>query len=61
MEQLRQDALAREREVEQTVAMTALEQAEHDRERQTREEIVALVEKEPDEVAALLRGWLVDR
>ncbi|RLV56466.1 flagellar M-ring protein FliF [Aeromicrobium phragmitis] len=61
VEQLRQDQLARESEVEQTVAMTALEQADRDREQQTRNEIVDLVEKQPDEVAALLRGWLVDR
>ena len=26
-----------------------------------RDELAALVERQPDEVAALLRGWLVER
>ncbi|MDP3890241.1 flagellar basal-body MS-ring/collar protein FliF [Nocardioides sp.] len=64
VEQLRRDAAARaqaETALEQSPALVALESAEHDVTDEVREEIAALVERQPDDVAALLRGWLVER
>lgn len=42
-------------------ALLALEAAEQDMTREVRDEIAALVERQPEDVAALLRGWLVER
>jgi flagellar M-ring protein FliF len=41
--------------------MLALESAEADAANDMRDEIAALVERQPEDVAALLRGWLVER
>jgi flagellar M-ring protein FliF len=41
--------------------MLALEAAEADVNAEVRDEIAALVERQPEDVAALLRGWLVER
>ena len=64
VEQLRRDALARQAQAELEApnpAMLALEAAEIDANAQVRDEIAALVERQPEDVAALLRGWLVER
>jgi flagellar M-ring protein FliF len=64
VEQLRRDALDRQTAqaaVEQSPAMLALEAAESDAATDVRDEIAALVERQPEDVAALLRGWLVER
>ncbi|HET9423566.1 MAG TPA: flagellar basal-body MS-ring/collar protein FliF [Nocardioides sp.] len=60
VEQLRAEQEAKAA-VEPPPATLALEQAEVDEGDALREELVALVERQPDDVAALLRGWLVDR
>lgn len=63
VEQLRQEALDRaaQAELETNPAVLALEQAERTEEDELREELAALVERQPEDVAALLRGWLVER
>lgn len=64
VEQLRRDAA--ERAARQALempnpAMVALETRDMEIAADTRAEIAALVERQPEDVAALLRGWLVDR
>ena len=64
VEQLRQDALDRaatQAAVEPSPAMLALESMERSESDEIRDELAALVERQPEDVAALLRGWLVDR
>ena len=60
VEQLREEAASRTSVIEPNPAMLALEQqqANHD---EMRDELAALVERQPEDVANLLRGWLVDR
>lgn len=59
VEQLREDAAVRAAQVEAAPAVLALEQQDaHD---DLREELAALVERQPEDVATLLRGWLVER
>jgi flagellar M-ring protein FliF len=59
VEQLRSDA-ANRAPVLESPAMAALEASEADEEDTLRDELIALVEKQPEDVAALLRGWLVE-
>lgn len=59
VEQLRLDAANRAPMIE-SPALVALESAESNEEDSMRDELIALVEKQPDDVAALLRGWLVE-
>ena len=59
VEQLRADAANRAAALE-TPALAALESSEHDEEESLRDELIALVDRQPDDVAALLRGWLVE-
>lgn len=64
VEQLRQDALERantQPALEPSAAMLALEKAEASEADAMRQELEALVERQPEDVAALLRGWLVER
>jgi flagellar M-ring protein FliF len=64
VEQLRRDAIDRQSQAAieaPNAAMLALEAAESDANSEVREEIAALVERQPEDVAALLRGWLVER
>lgn len=68
VEQLRRDAQDRQAlaaaqvpAVETSPAMLALEAQEQDRSNQVRDEIAALVDRQPEDVAQLLRGWLVER
>ena len=64
VEQLRQDALDRattEAAIEPSAAVRALESMEHSESDEIRDELAALVERQPEDVAALLRGWLVER
>lgn len=64
VEQLRQDALHRaaaQAAVEPSAAVLALEAMEDSEADVIRDELAALVEKQPEDVAALLRGWLVER
>ena len=66
VEQLRTDAaeraaLAAAAETQSTPALAALEHADSAANDQLRTELASLVEKQPEDVAALLRGWLVDR
>jgi flagellar M-ring protein FliF len=63
VEQLRQDAIDRAAQVplEPSPAMLALEHAQRSEEETMREELASLVERQPEDVAALLRGWLVER
>lgn len=63
VEQLRQEAADRSQVVEDTsIALAALEESEAiDEEQALRAELAALVERQPEEVATLLRGWLVER
>ena len=42
-------------------ALAALERADAATSDELRDELAALVERQPEDVAALLRGWLVDR
>jgi flagellar M-ring protein FliF len=64
VEQLRQEALdraaAQAAAVEPSPAVLALESVEHNEAEEIREELAALVERQPEDVAALLRGWLVE-
>lgn len=61
VEQLRADQAARVAPpVEPPAAMAVLESSEADEQEAMREELSALVERQPEEVAALLRGWLVE-
>lgn len=59
VEQLKLEQAKRTPELE-SPALAALESAEHDEEESMRDELIALVEKQPEDVAALLRGWLVE-
>ncbi|GAA3531241.1 flagellar basal-body MS-ring/collar protein FliF [Nocardioides daeguensis] len=59
VEQLRTDAANRSAELE-APALAALESSEKDEEESMRDELIALVDRQPDDVAALLRGWLVE-
>ena len=68
VEQLRQDqaqraalAAAQQPVLETSPATLALQRAEHDGLDDVSDELAALVERQPEEVAALLRGWLVER
>jgi len=66
VEQLRTDAaeraaLAAAAEAQKAPAVAALERADHAANEELRNELSALVAKQPEDVAALLRGWLVDR
>ncbi|WP_436698121.1 flagellar basal-body MS-ring/collar protein FliF [Nocardioides sp. BYT-33-1] len=59
VEQLRNDAASRTAQLE-SPALAALESQEKDEEESMRDELIALVDRQPDDVAALLRGWLVE-
>lgn len=63
VEQLRQEAAERlaVQVGETSPALVALERSEHNLTGEMRDEIAALVEKQPEDVAALLRGWLAER
>ena len=62
VEQLRSDAARREEERALENPATALLSLEGgSAEENVREELIALVENQPEDVAALLRGWLVER
>jgi flagellar M-ring protein FliF len=63
VEQLRQEAIDRNAApaaVEPSAAMLALESMERSESDDIRDELTALVERQPEDVAALLRGWLVE-
>lgn len=60
VEQLRAEAAARTAAVDPAPALAALEAAEADEQDSLQDELAALVEKQPEDVAALLRGWLVE-
>ncbi|MBB3043013.1 flagellar basal-body MS-ring/collar protein FliF [Nocardioides soli] len=64
VEQLRQDAADRAAaaaELQPTPAVAALEASEQAADDELKREIAALAERQPDEIATLLRGWLVER
>lgn len=64
VEQLRADAAARAANaaaLEPAPAVAALEAADQAANDEMRREIAALAERQPDEIATLLRGWLVER
>lgn len=64
VEQLRRDAAERAAAAALEMpnpALVALESNENQLAVETRDEIAALVERQPEDVAALLRGWLVDK
>ncbi|WP_224766197.1 flagellar basal-body MS-ring/collar protein FliF [Nocardioides campestrisoli] len=63
VEQLRLDQATRAQQpvMETSAAMVALESAERNEADDLREELTALVERQPEDVAQLLRGWLVER
>jgi len=63
VEQLRLDALERQAAVpvEAPAAVLALEATEHNETDEMLDELAALVERQPEDVASLLRGWLVER
>jgi flagellar M-ring protein FliF len=63
VEQLRQEALDRTaaQAIEPSPAVLALESMEKSEADDIRDELAALVERQPEDVAALLRGWLVER
>ncbi len=64
VEQLKRDAALREAQAQLEIpnaAMLALESQDNDMTREVRDEIASLVERQPEDVAALLRGWLVER
>jgi len=64
LEQIRQDQAERQAslpEVEEPPALTALEAAEAEADDEIRRELEMLAERQPDEIATLLRGWLVER
>lgn len=64
VEQLRQDQLARAeaeaKQLEVNAATAALAAAEAEESDLLRDELAELVERQPEDVAALLRGWLVE-
>ncbi|GAA3801726.1 flagellar basal-body MS-ring/collar protein FliF [Nocardioides panacisoli] len=60
VEQLRADAAARAPIEPPAPAVAALEAVEETEEDRVRDELIALVERQPEDVAALLRGWLVE-
>ena len=60
VEQLRADAAARAPIEPAAPAVAALEAVEETEEDRVRDELIALVERQPEDVAALLRGWLVE-
>lgn len=59
VEQLRLDAANRAPQID-SPAVAVLEAAEMNEEDGLRDDLIALVEKQPEDVAALLRGWLVE-
>ncbi|MCX6400739.1 MAG: flagellar basal-body MS-ring/collar protein FliF [Propionibacteriales bacterium] len=59
VEQLKLESAARMPQID-SPAMAALEVAEATEEDTLREDLIALVEKQPEDVASLLRGWLVE-
>ncbi len=64
VEQLRQDAADRAAAaaaLEPAPALAALESADQAANDELKREIAALAERQPDEIATLLRGWLVER
>ena len=63
VEQLRQEALDRSaaQAIEPSPAVLALESMEKSEADDICDELAALVERQPEDVAALLRGWLVER
>jgi flagellar M-ring protein FliF len=64
VEQLRQDQANRavaEVALEPSPATMALQRVERNAAEEMREELAALVERQPEDVASLLRGWLVER
>jgi flagellar M-ring protein FliF len=62
VEQLRADAAARAaQQLENSPALAALEAAEDEASESLRHELNGLVDQQPEDVAALLRGWLVER
>jgi flagellar M-ring protein FliF len=64
VEQLRREALERQNAqaaLESMQAPLALEGTQAHGSDQIRDEIAALVERQPEDVAALLRGWLVEK
>ena len=63
VEQLRQEALERaaaQAALEPSPAVLALESMDHTESDEIRDELAALGERQPEDVAALLRGWLVE-
>ncbi len=64
VEQLKADALERAQAaapIEPSPALLALETSERSETEDMMDELAALVERQPEDVAALLRGWLVER
>ncbi|HEY1134127.1 MAG TPA: flagellar basal-body MS-ring/collar protein FliF [Nocardioides sp.] len=64
VEQLRAeqaDRAAQTQAVEANAALAVLESSEKDEEAEMRQALESLVERQPEDVAALLRGWLVER
>jgi flagellar M-ring protein FliF len=61
VEQLRRDAATRAVELDPPTAMLSLESIERSEQEAMRLELNQLVENQPEDVAALLRGWLVER
>jgi flagellar M-ring protein FliF len=65
VEQLRADAAARAAELEEPnpaiAALEAAAAAEDEHAKSLRSELNQLVDSQPEDVASLLRGWLVER
>ncbi|MFC7496462.1 MULTISPECIES: flagellar basal-body MS-ring/collar protein FliF [unclassified Nocardioides] len=64
VEQLRNDAnerAAATTAIEPAPAVAALDAAEQQADDELKREIAALAERQPDEIATLLRGWIVER
>ena len=61
VEQLKAEQQARAAVLEPSLATLALEQAEKKENDAVDNELSALIERQPEDVAALLRGWLVER
>ncbi len=63
VEQLRREQVERQQHQEalEAPAMLALETVQRNENDEVRDEIAALVDRQPEDVAALLRGWLVER
>lgn len=63
VEQLKQDAIERAATpaVDPAAALLALEATENSETEDMLDELAALVERQPEDVASLLRGWLVER